>query len=85
MDDFPCTANQLVNLKIIGGIASFQDILMKIQPLSPRALIVDSIQTVYLKEVTGSAGGLSQVGIFLHHNLYGFLLSLPFGITYGLT
>ncbi|XP_017979390.1 PREDICTED: DNA repair protein RadA [Theobroma cacao] len=38
-----------------------EDILMKIQPLSPRALIVDSIQTVYLKEVTGSAGGLSQV------------------------
>ncbi|GMI77976.1 radA-like [Hibiscus trionum] len=38
-----------------------EDILVKIQPLSPRALIVDSIQTVYLKEVTGSAGGLSQV------------------------
>ncbi|KAE8680753.1 hypothetical protein F3Y22_tig00111366pilonHSYRG00032 [Hibiscus syriacus] len=38
-----------------------EDILKKIQPLSPRALIVDSVQTVYLKEVTGSAGGLSQV------------------------
>ncbi|KAK8618813.1 hypothetical protein V6N13_132792 [Hibiscus sabdariffa] len=38
-----------------------EDILVKIQPLSPRVLIVDSIQTVYLKEVTGSAGGLSQV------------------------
>ncbi|CAM8948428.1 unnamed protein product [Rhodiola kirilowii] len=38
-----------------------EDILDKIQALSPRALIVDSIQTVYLKEVTGSAGGLSQV------------------------
>lgn len=38
-----------------------EDILTKIQSLSPRALIVDSIQTVYLKEITGSAGGLSQV------------------------
>ncbi|XWS18937.1 hypothetical protein CRYUN_Cryun32bG0087500 [Craigia yunnanensis] len=38
-----------------------EDILVKIQPLSPRTLIVDSVQTVYLKEVTGSAGGLSQV------------------------
>ncbi|KAK9282466.1 hypothetical protein L1049_005384 [Liquidambar formosana] len=38
-----------------------EDILEKIQHLSPRALIVDSIQTVYLKGVTGSAGGLSQV------------------------
>ncbi|KAK8274391.1 hypothetical protein V6Z12_D10G070100 [Gossypium hirsutum] len=38
-----------------------KDILTKIQSLSPRALIVDSIQTVYLKEVTGSAGGLPQV------------------------
>ncbi|MBA0871390.1 hypothetical protein Goshw_025058, partial [Gossypium schwendimanii] len=39
-----------------------EDILTKIQSLSPRALIVDSIQTVYLKEVTGSAGGISQAG-----------------------
>lgn len=38
-----------------------EDILEKIQALSPRALIVDSIQTVYLKGVAGSAGGLSQV------------------------
>ena len=38
-----------------------QDILEKIQVLSPRALIIDSIQTVYLKGVAGSAGGLSQV------------------------
>ncbi|XVF74486.1 hypothetical protein PTKIN_Ptkin13bG0114200 [Pterospermum kingtungense] len=38
-----------------------EDILVKIQPLSPRALIVDSVQTVYLKDVTGTAGGLSQV------------------------
>ncbi|XP_047335902.1 DNA repair protein RadA isoform X3 [Impatiens glandulifera] len=38
-----------------------EDILEKITPLSPRALIVDSIQTVYLKGVTGSAGGLIQV------------------------
>ncbi|KAI6671856.1 hypothetical protein NL676_006741 [Syzygium grande] len=38
-----------------------EDILEKIQVLSPRALIIDSIQTVYLKGVAGSAGGLSQV------------------------
>lgn len=38
-----------------------EDILEKAQPLSPRALIVDSIQSVYLRGVTGSAGGLSQV------------------------
>ncbi|XP_077217364.1 DNA repair protein RadA-like protein isoform X1 [Tasmannia lanceolata] len=38
-----------------------EDILEKIQVLSPRALIVDSIQTVYLTGVTGSAGSLSQV------------------------
>ncbi|XP_059456413.1 uncharacterized protein LOC132186454 isoform X2 [Corylus avellana] len=38
-----------------------EDILAKLQPLSPRVLIVDSIQTVYLKGVIGSAGGVSQV------------------------
>ncbi|TKY48225.1 DNA repair protein RadA-like [Spatholobus suberectus] len=38
-----------------------EDILMKTHCLSPRALVVDSIQTVYLKTVLGSAGGLTQV------------------------
>ncbi|KAI4330658.1 hypothetical protein MLD38_028925 [Melastoma candidum] len=38
-----------------------EDIFDKIQVLSPRALVVDSIQTVYLNGVTGSAGGLSQL------------------------
>ncbi|KAK4760770.1 hypothetical protein SAY87_005663 [Trapa incisa] len=38
-----------------------EDILEKCQVLSPRAIIVDSIQTVYLQGVTGSAGGLMQV------------------------
>ncbi|CAL5051098.1 unnamed protein product [Urochloa decumbens] len=38
-----------------------EDILDKIQPLSPRALIIDSIQTVYVKSFAGSAGNLSQV------------------------
>lgn len=38
-----------------------QDILKKAQSLSPRALVVDSIQTVYLKGIIGSAGGLVQV------------------------
>ncbi|CAF2124811.1 DNA repair protein RadA [Brassica napus] len=41
--------------------SDLQDILTKAHRLSPRALIIDSIQTVYLKEVTGSAGGLTQV------------------------
>lgn len=49
--------------EIIGDFSFFQDILDKIQPLSPRVLIVDSIQTVYLQGVTGSAGGISQVNI----------------------
>ncbi|GAV75927.1 AAA_25 domain-containing protein/ChlI domain-containing protein [Cephalotus follicularis] len=40
---------------------NIEDILAKIQVLTPRALIVDSIQTVYLKGVPGSAGGLYQV------------------------
>ncbi|KAK4349896.1 hypothetical protein RND71_029209 [Anisodus tanguticus] len=38
-----------------------EDILEKAQTLSLRALVIDSIQTVYLRGVTGSAGGLSQV------------------------
>lgn len=38
-----------------------EDIFEKIQPLSPRALIIDSIQTVYLQGVAGSAGGIGQV------------------------
>ncbi|KAJ6793912.1 Uncharacterized protein M6B38_233000 [Iris pallida] len=38
-----------------------EDILDKIQAFSPQALIVDSIQTVYLKGITGSAGNIMQV------------------------
>ncbi|KAI3416648.1 uncharacterized protein J3R85_015281, partial [Psidium guajava] len=38
-----------------------EDILKKVRDLSPQALLVDSIQTVYRKGVAGSAGGLSQV------------------------
>ncbi|KAL6554300.1 hypothetical protein OROMI_019973 [Orobanche minor] len=38
-----------------------EDILEQAQPLSPMALIIDSIQTVYLRGVTGSAGGPAQV------------------------
>ncbi|XP_076926762.1 uncharacterized protein LOC143590050 [Bidens hawaiensis] len=38
-----------------------EDILVKAQELSPRALIIDSIQTVHLAGVTGSAGGIYQV------------------------
>ncbi|KAG1335335.1 DNA repair protein RadA [Cocos nucifera] len=38
-----------------------EDILDKIQKLSPQALIVDSIQTVYLSGIAGSAGNVMQV------------------------
>ncbi|KAL5576896.1 hypothetical protein UlMin_018595 [Ulmus minor] len=38
-----------------------EDILKKVHLLSPRALVIDSIQTVYLNDVNGSAGGLTQV------------------------
>ncbi|CAH9076850.1 unnamed protein product [Cuscuta europaea] len=38
-----------------------EDILEKIQRLLPRALIIDSIQTVYLRGVAGSAGSITQV------------------------
>eukprot|EP00898_Chlorokybus_atmophyticus_P005373 jgi/Chlat1/5837/Chrsp4S06356 len=36
-------------------------ILEAIQRMQPRAVVIDSIQTVYLDEVTGSAGSVSQV------------------------
>ncbi|WVY99436.1 hypothetical protein V8G54_025506 [Vigna mungo] len=38
-----------------------EDILSKTHGLSPCALVVDSIQTVYLNTVIGSAGGITQV------------------------
>ncbi|AQK80416.1 ATP-dependent peptidase [Zea mays] len=48
------------NLYLYSG-TDIEDILDKIQPLSPRALIIDSIQTVYVRSFAGSAGNLSQV------------------------
>ena len=38
-----------------------QDILAEIISMQPTAVIVDSIQTVYLDDVNGSAGSVSQV------------------------
>lgn len=38
-----------------------QDVLAEILSMRPRAVIVDSIQTVYLDDVNGSAGSVSQV------------------------
>ncbi|KAG8093934.1 hypothetical protein GUJ93_ZPchr0012g19623 [Zizania palustris] len=38
-----------------------EDILDKIQQLSPKALIIDSIQTVYIRAFAGSAGNMTQV------------------------
>lgn len=41
------------------------NILREMAAMQPRAVIVDSIQTVYLDDVTGSAGSISQVsGLF---------------------
>lgn len=37
------------------------DVLQEIVAMQPRAVIIDSIQTVYLDDVTGSAGSVSQV------------------------
>ena len=37
-----------------------QIILQEILAMRPRAVIIDSIQTVYLDDVTGSAGSVSQ-------------------------
>jgi predicted ATP-dependent serine protease len=52
-----------------------QDILDKIEPLSPRALIVDSIQTVYLSAFAGSAG--NQVQVFLLVWLISSIILMP--------
>ncbi|URE15051.1 DNA repair protein [Musa troglodytarum] len=41
-------------------VSGEEDILDKVQKPRPRALIVDSIQTVYLRGVTGSAGNIMQ-------------------------
>lgn len=43
------------------SLVQLQDILDKVQDPPPQALIVDSIQTVYLRGVTGSAGNIMQV------------------------
>ncbi|KAL0319323.1 UNVERIFIED_CONTAM: DNA repair protein RadA [Sesamum angustifolium] len=40
---------------------NIEDILEQAKRLSPRAVVIDSIQTVYLEGVTGSAGGDVQV------------------------
>ena len=39
------------------------DILAEIIAMRPRGVIVDSIQTVYLDDVTGSAGSVSQANL----------------------
>ena len=38
-----------------------QEILAEVLHLRPRAVIIDSIQTVYLDDVNGSSGSVSQV------------------------
>jgi predicted ATP-dependent serine protease len=39
-----------------------QAILQEVVEMQPVAVIIDSIQTVYLDDVNGSAGSVSQVG-----------------------
>ena len=36
------------------------EILAEIMAMRPRAVVIDSIQTVYLDDVNGSAGSVSQ-------------------------
>ncbi|XP_021765374.1 uncharacterized protein LOC110729896 [Chenopodium quinoa] len=38
-----------------------EDILKKVSLLCPRAVVIDSVQTIYLQGVTGSPGGMSQL------------------------
>lgn len=45
----------------IFSATNMEIILQWIQRIGPRAVVVDSIQTVYLSEATGSAGSTSQV------------------------
>ena len=45
----------------ISCISSLDDILGHMAALRPKAVIVDSIQTVFLADATGSAGSVSQV------------------------
>lgn len=43
-------------------VLAFAQLVMEaITNIQPRAVIVDSIQTVYLAEANGSAGSVSQV------------------------
>ena len=37
------------------------DVLQEVVAMQPRAVVIDSIQTVYLDDVSGSAGSVSQV------------------------
>lgn len=54
------------------------EILRQILSMRPRAVIVDSIQTVYLDDVNGSAGSISQVSLSSH------ISGLPIEIGYAL-
>ncbi|KAL6140791.1 hypothetical protein ACLB2K_059084 [Fragaria x ananassa] len=38
-----------------------EDIISKVQSIAPQALMVDSIQTVYIEGAAGSSGGIAQV------------------------
>ena len=41
------------------------DVLQEVVAMQPRAVVIDSIQTVYLDDVSGSAGSVSQVKLKL--------------------
>ena len=42
------------------------DVLQEVVAMQPRAVVIDSIQTVYLDDVSGSAGSVSQVKFQAH-------------------
>lgn len=41
------------------------DVMREMYTMLPRAVIVDSIQTVYLDEINSSAGSIVQVGFMI--------------------
>jgi len=56
-----CKEVSIIVSFFIAHFTCCQDIIRIAQSFPIRALVVDSIQTVYLKGIAGSAGGIVQV------------------------
>lgn len=54
---------EALTLPLWRSATKLEVILDSIVDMNPRAVIVDSIQTVYLNDATGSAGSVTQVPI----------------------